>query len=708
MRIGVLTSYFFQEITELSGKDRIIFGGAEKYLYELCRFLQSEGHKLTVYQPITIPKDIDSKTIPAQIQKEYKGIPIICLPHLNNWTPMGTNPELNQFFNEAANYYDIAVFFVTFLAYPNVPKNSISISHGIYWDHPYSSYALASGEGKQEYLRQHLYGFEAPAVCVAVDSNVKRVIQAIKPGAESNIRVIANFVDCEKFKPVEKTWEGIRVLYPRRLSILRGQNEFIRATQLHPEYQYLAVGQATREDTEKKAADWAKTLPHLKFIHKEMDGMEEVYQQSDIAVVPTKACEGLSLSLLESMACGLPIITTHVGGICDAVIDGYNALVFDPESNSLAEYIHYLAENKELRRSLGDRNREIAKCFDIKIWQERWRGLLAQFGITRQEQKLQIRQNQVAGKTTIAYPPELRWDVMQQRPHHFLKLAAKDGLHVYFGDNSVSQSYEPVQNLTVISPTDWQYIEEVDVLYITRHAQLEKCRNIKYAKLIYDCCDWRDGDDTNIILKADYVLCASKMLYDKVSKMRNGKDVIYLPNACEFEHFAKISNSTSGDMAGYMGVFHSAVIDIDLFNALAEKVKLKIIGPFVDIQASGKNISAVGHVDYDNLPKALSDCKVGILPFRTDSDWTMHADPIKIYEYLAAGLPVVATPIPELLPLADMGLIHVVQNDDFEGWIEAIEKAMSEYPNTKGQEWAKKQAWESRWSKVKDVFLNNV
>ena len=89
------------------------------------------------------------------------------------------------------------------------------------------------------------------------------------------------------------------VLYPRRLSILRGQNEFIRATQLHPEYQYLAVGQATREDTEKKAADWAKTLPHLKFIHKEMDGMEEVYQQSDIAVVPTKACEGLSLSLLE-------------------------------------------------------------------------------------------------------------------------------------------------------------------------------------------------------------------------------------------------------------------------------------------------------------------------------------------------------------------------------------------------------------------------
>jgi glycosyltransferase involved in cell wall biosynthesis len=379
MKIGILTSYFFQEISEIHGKDRIIFGGAEKYLYELCHFLQSEGHSVTVWQPISIPKDIDPKAVPAQIKKEYKGIPIICLPHLNNWTPMGTNPELNQFFNEAANYYDIAVYFVTFLAFPHVVKHSITISHGIYWDYPHCNYGMASDDGKREFLRQHLYGFEAPAVCIAVDSNVKRVVQAIKPGAETNIRVIPNFVDCEKFKPVEKTWEGIRVLYPRRLSILRGQNEFIRATQLHPEYQYLAVGQATREDTEQKAADWAKTLPHLKFIHKEMDGMEEVYQQSDIAVIPTKACEGLSLSVLESFACGLPVITTHAGGIGDAVIDGYNALVFDPASDNLADYIHYLAQDERLRKIYGERNREIARCFDIKVWHEKWKQIINSF-----------------------------------------------------------------------------------------------------------------------------------------------------------------------------------------------------------------------------------------------------------------------------------------------------------------------------------------
>jgi len=110
-----------------------------------------------------------------------------------------------------------------------------------------------------------------------------------------------------------------------------------------------------------------------------MDGMEEVYQQSDISVVPTKSTEGLSLSLLESMSCGLPIITTHAGGIGDAVIDGYNALVFDPHNDNLADYIHYLAQNEQLRKVMGERNREIAKCFDIKIWQRRWKQIIDQF-----------------------------------------------------------------------------------------------------------------------------------------------------------------------------------------------------------------------------------------------------------------------------------------------------------------------------------------
>jgi hypothetical protein len=52
MRIALLTSYFYHKTAEYDGEDRIIFGGAERALFELCRFLQEEGHEVTVFQPL--------------------------------------------------------------------------------------------------------------------------------------------------------------------------------------------------------------------------------------------------------------------------------------------------------------------------------------------------------------------------------------------------------------------------------------------------------------------------------------------------------------------------------------------------------------------------------------------------------------------------------------------------------------------------------
>jgi glycosyltransferase involved in cell wall biosynthesis len=112
-----------------------------------------------------------------------------------------------------------------------------------------------------------------------------------------------------------------------------------------------------------------------------MEEMPEVYQQADISVVPTRACEGLSLSLLESKSCGLPVVTTPVGGLGDAVIPNYNALIYDPNYGGLGECIDFLAGNLDVREKMGKLNREIAvQSFDIKIWRERWKRLIQGFG----------------------------------------------------------------------------------------------------------------------------------------------------------------------------------------------------------------------------------------------------------------------------------------------------------------------------------------
>lgn len=378
MRIAVLTSLLFQETVEIQGKDRIVWGGAERYLHELCKFLVAEGHDVEIFQSLNQHKGREAIKSGTVI-KHFAGIPVTCLPDTDDWEN-SLNPSLNMMFNEVSAHFDLQIYFATFLCWPYVSPKSISISHGIFWDYPHHPYRLSTEKNKQEWLKRQLYGFTAPDVCVSVDSNVKKVISAISPGDASKIRIIYNFVDTKEFTPGERDWEDIRVLYPRRLTSVRGCNHFIRASVDLPQYKYLAVGQARDEKIETAAQMWSDGT-NIKFISREMSGMAEVYQQADISVVPTTATEGLSLSLLESMSCGLPVITTPVGGLGDAVIPGHNALLYDPDEGGLSDCIRELAENEALRIKFGQRNREIAQeCFDIEIWKQRWRKLIHGFG----------------------------------------------------------------------------------------------------------------------------------------------------------------------------------------------------------------------------------------------------------------------------------------------------------------------------------------
>lgn len=63
--------------------------------------------------------------------------------------------------------------------------------------------------------------------------------------------------------------------------------------------------------------------------------------------------EGLPLALLEAMAMGKPIIATPVGGIPEAIEDGKNGILVEPDVDKIAEKIEYLLENKQIAEELG-------------------------------------------------------------------------------------------------------------------------------------------------------------------------------------------------------------------------------------------------------------------------------------------------------------------------------------------------------------------
>lgn len=375
LRVGILTSYFFHKTKEYDGEDRIIFGGAERYLYELCRFLQEEGHQVTVYQPL--PMNNPQVKTYTTIQKDYRGIKVICLPTKDKWE-YSTAPQLNYVFNEMSIWDDLRIYFVTFMCWPEVRRPAVSISHGIFWDYPSHSIKSVTPEHRAEFFRRHLYGFTAPDACVAVDTNVRNVIAALEPGAEAKIHVIPNFVDTKVFKPpAEKNWDRLRVLFPRRLTTLRGVNDFIKLTAAFPEIDFYVCGNSTDPEMEQQLAQWSEGRNNIKAIWRPMEQMAEVYQQADIAIIPTRGAEGTSLSLLEAMATGMPVITTPVGGLPNLVIDGWNGYVVDLNHDSLVPALQKLLKSPRKMKQFGRRNRQMAvEAFDIRVWRRKWKAVI--------------------------------------------------------------------------------------------------------------------------------------------------------------------------------------------------------------------------------------------------------------------------------------------------------------------------------------------
>jgi glycosyltransferase involved in cell wall biosynthesis len=69
---------------------------------------------------------------------------------------------------------------------------------------------------------------------------------------------------------------------------------------------------------------------------------------------------GVSISLLEAMSMGKPIIATSTGGIPEAIVDGYNGILVQPDIDELSHKLYYLIEHKDFARMLGENARKTA------------------------------------------------------------------------------------------------------------------------------------------------------------------------------------------------------------------------------------------------------------------------------------------------------------------------------------------------------------
>lgn len=186
-------------------------------------------------------------------------------------------------------------------------------------------------------------------------------------------------------------------------------------------------------------------------------------------------------------------------------------------------------------------------------------------------------------------------------------------------------------------------------------------------------------DHTKVLLgQADLILCTSRRL---IATLKGTKcEPIYLSNGCDPAHFESVAPLPNRRRVFYVGALE-CWFDHELLAAAAEAL------PDVDFDLYGPkgpaldaplppNVHWHGPVLYSELPRAMDGASVGIIPFRADLEMIQATNPIKFFEYQAAGLPVVATDMFELRPFQDPD--HLAICGTREAFVEALSKFLRE------------------------------
>lgn len=219
----------------------------------------------------------------------------------------------------------------------------------------------------------------------------------------------------------------------------------------------------------------------------------------------------------------------------------------------------------------------------------------------------------------------------------------------------------------------------------------ERVKQVCGGSIVYDCMDHHAGFTNNtgealsqeerLIRNADLVL-ASSLLLERELKPR-AREVLLIKNATEYEHFrnpkpnGKLDHLKDRPIIGYYGAI-ADWFDIDLVTECAKSRpdwNFVLIGS-TDLCDTSRaeqisNIHFFGEIPYKDLPGYFSYFDVCTIPFKI-IPLTEATNPVKFYEYMSAGKPVVSTELPELRPYSD----YVYFASEPSKFVKQIEKAL--------------------------------
>ncbi|MBE7157829.1 MAG: glycosyltransferase [Rhodospirillales bacterium] len=267
-------------------------------------------------------------------------------------------------------------------------------------------------------------------------------------------------------------------------------------------------------------------------------------------------------------------------------------------------------------------------------------------------------------------------------------------------------------------------------LWLNAHDAAHMVGHLGESAAIYDVTDdWSQvsqpsarrrrtiREDKRLCQRADAVIVCSEAL--RQSKTALCRHIYLVPNGVDAPHYAVASSHAkppgttlwSGTVLGYTGTLHGDRLDVELVRRLAGILgntgSVVLIGPD-HLSGSERerlrlpNVFLVGVVPYTRLPDYMHYFDACIVPHKV-TPFTESLNPIKLWEYLALGKPIIATRIAGFRDYP--GLVYLADGaEEFAGWARLAVGEDPRLPRERRAE-AEAHSWENRCDAVEEVIF---
>ncbi len=270
------------------------------------------------------------------------------------------------------------------------------------------------------------------------------------------------------------------------------------------------------------------------------------------------------------------------------------------------------------------------------------------------------------------------------------------------------------------------------LLWLNPHAAVHMAGQMGESAVVYDITDdWTTltqssvlkaltvAQDKELCRRADAVVVCSERLF--AIKRDLARNLHLIPNGVDAGHYETVldgqgplpapADGWAKPVIGYTGSIHPDRVDVALVESLARRFPsgtVALVGPnmltgkdLARLQAC-PNVVLTGPVPYARLPEMMRAFDVCMTPHRV-SAFTESLNPIKLWEYLAAGKPIVSTDVagfrdyPQFVRIAS----------DADGFADAVEAALREDPaaGEARRAEARRHSWDARLDQILDQIL---